>query len=205
MNDAMPQRPQSPVPEGILAATESRAAAVFYFCNARPGAAVIGQLLDAAVSRSGRRALVLTRSAAAAETLSKGLWSYRRNSFLPHGTDGPNAWRQPALITPTPVNANGASVLVLPDGETLRSFAPDAPLGIGGDFLTGFNLLLILVDARNEASMRGAAQSWADARTIGYETYAFGREIPPAARKTASASAASDFDSPVPLRWHRLA
>lgn len=203
MNEAVPQSIPASIPRGIIEDTDRRHA-VFYLCNSRPGAAVIGQLLDTAIARAGRRALVLTRSLPAASLLSKGLWAFRRNSFIPHGVVGPNAHLQPALVTAVPENHNGADVLVLPDGESLRSFAPGIERDDPGSFIPQFNLILLLVDSRDEAAMRSAAQSWRDALKLGYETSAFEREVPPSARRAASAPS-SDFESPVPLRWHRLA
>jgi DNA polymerase IIIc chi subunit len=205
MNETSLQSIPPSVPRGIIDNIDGRRRhAVFYFCNSRPGAAVIGQLLDTVIVRASRRALVLTRSASAATLLSKGLWAFRRNSFIPHGVDGANAHLQPALITAVPYNANDADVLVLPDGESLRNFAPDAASGNAGDFLARFPLILLLMDTRDDAAMHSAAQSWNDALALGYETSAFEREVPASVRRVASA-ASSDFESPVPLRWHRLA
>jgi DNA polymerase III subunit chi len=204
MNEAAPQSLPASVPGGILDNVDARLQAVFYLSNSRPGAAVVGQLLDAAVVRAGRRALVLTRSAPAAAQLSDGLWAFRRNSFIPHGLDGPAAHRQPALVTAVASNANTADVLVLPDGESLRNLAPDAGIGVRGEFLSQFRLILLLVDSRDAEAMRSAAQSWRDALALGYETSAFEREVPAAVRRVASAPL-SDFESPVPLRWHRRA
>lgn len=203
MNEAPSQSIPTSIPRGIIEDT-GRQQAVFYLCNTRPGAAVVGQLLDTVIARAGRRALVLTRSFAAASLLSKGLWAFRRNSFIPHGVDGPNAHLQPALVTATPENQNGADVLVLSDGESLRSFAPDVERGDPGSFVPQFNLILMLVNSCDDLAMKSAAQSWRDALALGYETLAFEREVPTAARRTV-VSPSSDFESPVPLRWHRLA
>jgi DNA polymerase IIIc chi subunit len=204
MNEATSQSIPAPIPGGILDRVKARRQAVFYLCNSRPGAAVVGQILDAVVARNGRRAVVLTRSSAAAALLSNGLWAFRRNSFIPHGLDGAAAHLQPALITAVAHNPNNADVLLLPDGESLRDLAPDADMKDPGGFLLHFRLILLLVDSRDAEAMRSAAQSWRDAITLGYETSAFEREIPASARRIASV-APSDFESPVPLRWHRLA
>lgn len=203
MNDGASQSIPPLVPGGILGNIDACSCAVFYLCNSRPGAAVVGQLLDAVVVRARRRALVLMRSAAAAGLLSKGLWAFRRNSFIPHGLDGTASHLHPALVTSVVQNANGSDVLVLPDGESLRNLAPCA--GTTGDrgFLGQFRLILLLVDARNQSAMRSAAQSWRDARALGYETLAFEREAPASVRRIVPADF-SDFESPVPLRWHRL-
>lgn len=203
MNEVVPQSIPPSIPGGILGDIDARPHAVFYLCNSRPGAAVVGQLLDAIVVRAGRRALVLMRSSSAADLLSKGLWAFRRNSFIPHGLDGATARLHPALVTASVHNANGADVLVLPDGESLRNLASRAATTGEAAFLAQFKLILLLVDARDALAMRSVAQSWSDARALGYETVAFEREAPAAAR--AGVTEFSDFESPVPLRWHRRA
>jgi DNA polymerase IIIc chi subunit len=201
MNAVAPQSPSDAVPRGILGDDDQCRSAVFYFCNARPGVAVLGQMLEA-VTDAGRRALVLTRTRPHALLLSRGLWSYRRAAFLPHGVDGPSAHLQPILISHEPFNANGADVLVLPDGEQIR----DLSVRAGDEFAPSFRLILIALDATDPQAVAMAGRSWTALRGGGYETFAFEREAPAAARRSAApVRIVSDLDSPVPLRWHRTA
>ena len=200
MNESAPQSLPAAIPRGILAESAERPLAAFHFCNVRPGAAVLGQMLEPVV-RSGRRALVLTRTAARAALLSRGLWCYRRTAFLPHGTDGEKAALQPVLLTATPVNVNGADVLVLPDGEPIGDI--ELRVAAAPEFLRGFALVVTLLDATDPDAVRSAGRSWAAARDLGFETVAFEREAPAAARRGGPA-ASSDLESPVPLRWHRI-
>ena len=60
---------------------------------------MLPELLEKTLAR-GWKALVRSRERARVEHLDGWLWSYRDESFLPHGTDDePMAERQPILIT----------------------------------------------------------------------------------------------------------
>ncbi|MFN7026046.1 MAG: DNA polymerase III subunit chi [Pseudorhizobium sp.] len=73
-------------------------------------------LLEKSVER-GWRVVVQTREEGRRDLLDAHLWTYREDSFLPHGTDvGEHAPAQPVLLTATPENANHASVRFLVDG-----------------------------------------------------------------------------------------
>ena len=68
---------------------------------------------------SGAKAVIRTNSGERAEALSNILWTYKPDTFLPHGTarDG-NADKQPIWITPDEENPNCAEILVLTDGAS---------------------------------------------------------------------------------------
>jgi DNA polymerase-3 subunit chi len=73
-------------------------------------------LLEKSVER-GWRVVVQAREEGRRDSLDAHLWTYREDSFLPHGTDGTeHASLQPVLITATPENANQATVRFLVDG-----------------------------------------------------------------------------------------
>ncbi|MDO9417578.1 DNA polymerase III subunit chi [Pararhizobium sp.] len=73
-------------------------------------------LLDKSVER-GWRVAVQTASEERRDSLDTHLWTYREESFLPHGTDAADfADRQPVLLTATPANTNAATVRFLIDG-----------------------------------------------------------------------------------------
>ncbi len=72
-------------------------------------------LLEKSVAR-GWRVVVQTTREDRLEALDTHLWTYREDSFLPHGTDAderPHA--QPVLLTTGPDNANNATVRFLVD------------------------------------------------------------------------------------------
>lgn len=83
------------------------------------------------------RVIVRTSGAERLEALSRALWTYRKESFLPHGSraDG-EAERQPIYLTTGEENPNGATFLFLTDGAQagdLASFARCFDLFDGGD------------------------------------------------------------------------
>jgi DNA polymerase-3 subunit chi len=105
------------------------------------------ELLDKTLAR-GWRALVRAASADRLDHLDGWLWSYRDDSFLPHGTVGePNAPRQPILLTTETENPNGAQVLFLIDGAE------------PGD-LAGYERCLVLFDGKDEDQLGLARRQW---------------------------------------------
>ncbi|MGI9501682.1 MAG: DNA polymerase III subunit chi [Geminicoccaceae bacterium] len=108
----------------------------------------LGQLLTK-VLESGKRAVVKASSAERIEALTKGLWTYRTDSFLPHGSskDG-HAEVQPIFLTEKPDVPNGASVLVLVDNAA----ADTLPEGI--------ERVLIMFDGQDETAVAGARAQW---------------------------------------------
>ncbi|PTM98810.1 DNA polymerase III subunit chi [Mycoplana dimorpha] len=73
-------------------------------------------LLDKSLER-GWRVIVQTGTAERRDALDTHLWTYRDESFLPHGTDEqPQAADQPVLLTTGPENPNAATVRFIVDG-----------------------------------------------------------------------------------------
>src|SRR5690606_18173117 len=68
-------------------------------------------------AEGGKRAVVMMGSTERVQTLNNVLWTYQRDSWLPHGSakDG-NAEDQPVWLTAEDENPNGASFLFLADG-----------------------------------------------------------------------------------------
>lgn len=112
------------------------------------------ELLEKTLAR-GWRALVRSTARDRVEHLDGWLWSYRDDSFLPHGQDGePMAERQPILITTTLDNANRADALFLID---------DAEPGS----LEGFARCVLLFDGRDEAAVAAARKRWSGFKATG--------------------------------------
>ncbi len=83
---------------------------LFYHLEQRPLEAVLPQLLEKTLER-GWRAVVEIGSPERAEALEAHLWTYRDDSFLPHGLAGEDTDPlQPVLLTTTGENPNGAAV-----------------------------------------------------------------------------------------------
>jgi DNA polymerase-3 subunit chi len=105
------------------------------------------ELLEKTLAK-GWRALVRTPLPERVEHLDGWLWSYREDSFLPHGVAGePQDSRQPVLITTGDDGPNGAQALFLLDGAE-----PGA--------LDAYERCLILFDGRDEAAVGAARANW---------------------------------------------
>ena len=73
-------------------------------------------LIDKSVER-GWRVAIQTRELARRDALDTHLWTFREDSFLPHGTDDADfVESQPVLLTVTSDNANAATVRFIVDG-----------------------------------------------------------------------------------------
>jgi DNA polymerase-3 subunit chi len=76
----------------------------------------LGRLLERVLA-SGQRAVVRVASADRVEALNRALWTFGRDSFLPHGSRADGfAEDQPVFLTDEADYPNGATVLVLVDG-----------------------------------------------------------------------------------------
>jgi len=83
---------------------------LFYHLENQPLEKVLPQLLEKSLER-GWRAVVETGSSERAQALDAILWTFRDDSFLPHGVAGGELdSQQPVLITTGPENPNGANV-----------------------------------------------------------------------------------------------
>lgn len=86
---------------------------LFYRLSGSPIEAALPDMLEKALAR-GWRVLVRAGTEAGVAFLDDRLWTYRDDSFLPHGLAGaPHAARQPVLLTRGRENANAAQVLML--------------------------------------------------------------------------------------------
>lgn len=96
----------------------------------------------------GWRALVRAADARLLDDIDERLWTYRDDSFLAHGrASGPEAARQPILLTESLENPNAAQALFIVDGSEL------------GD-TKGFDRCFIIFDGRDEAALSGARVRW---------------------------------------------
>ena len=86
----------------------------------------LGRLLERVLA-SGQRAVVRAGSPERVEALTRALWTFGRDSFLPHGSraDG-HAEDQPVFLTDEADYPNAATVLVLVDGVEVE---PPAQFG----------------------------------------------------------------------------
>jgi len=105
---------------------------------------------------AGHRIVVRTRDAAEAERLSQWLWTWKPDSFLPHGTarDG-QAADQPIWLTAENDNPNDAAVLVLTAGQQVEDPHP-------------YTLCCDLFDGRDETQVLAARMRWKNYKDSGH-------------------------------------
>ncbi len=115
---------------------------------------VLPELLEKTLAR-GWRAQVRTGAPERVEHLDGWLWSWKDDSFLPHGTASePEADRQPILLTTEVGNPNRAQALFILDG------AECGPLD-------DFERCILLFDGRDPAALQEARGRWKAFKTQG--------------------------------------
>ncbi len=85
----------------------------FYHLTASPLERVLPSIAEKVVA-NGERLLVVAEPDLLAR-LDEQLWSYARDSFLPHGRERPAG--QPVLLSEEPAPSNGATNIALADGR----------------------------------------------------------------------------------------
>ena len=105
---------------------------------------------------AGKRAVVMTGSEPRAEQLGNQLWSYRQDSWLPHGTakDG-RAEDQPVWLTVADENPNGAAFLFLTEGATSNN-------------IDTFERCFELFDGNDTAQVAAARERWKAYKEAGH-------------------------------------
>lgn len=112
-------------------------------------------LLEKSVER-GWKVAVQTRYPERRDALDAHLWTYREESFLPHGTDeGASADRQPVLLTVEHANRNSASVRFLVDGAE-----PPADLT--------YDRVVFVFDGYDTEQLDGARAQWKRLKAEGH-------------------------------------
>lgn len=131
---------------------------LFYHLEARPLEAVLPQLLEKTLER-GWRAVVETGSEERAMALDGHLWTYREDSFLPHGVAGQETDAlQPVLLTTGTENPNGAAV---------RFFVDRA---VPGD-PSGYERIVFLFSGHDSEALEAARAAWTRLRVGNEATY----------------------------------
>lgn len=126
----------------------------FYHLERTGPEQALPELLEKTLGR-GWRALVRAPSPERVAHFDAWLWSYREDSFLPHGVEGEaEEARQPILLTTAERNPNGAQALFLLDGAE-----PGA--------LDGYERCIILLDGRDEAAVAEGRRRWTELKRAG--------------------------------------
>jgi DNA polymerase-3 subunit chi len=129
---------------------------LFYHLEHQPLERVLPSLVERTRAR-GWRAVVQAGSGERVEALDMLLWTYREDSFLPHGTrrDG-NLDQHPVYLTADTDNPNGAAVRFLVDGADADGFA-------------GYERVVYLFDGRDPDAVSHARGQWKAAKEAGCE------------------------------------
>jgi DNA polymerase-3 subunit chi len=132
----------------------------FYHLQRSTLEVALPQMLEKVLER-GQRAVVMLGSEQRVEALAAALWTYRENSFLPHGSarDG-KPDRQPIWLTAEDENPNGADVLFLADGARSARVS---------DYVRCAEVF----DGNDEASVAAARQRWLEYKEAGLELIYF--------------------------------
>lgn len=128
----------------------------FYHLERRTLEQVLPTLLERSLER-GWRAVVQAASKDRVAALNTLLWTYREDSFLPHGAAGdgtPEA--QPIYLTDEEDNPNEAAVRFLVDGAALS----DA---------SSYARVVYVFDGRDGGAVAQARETWSAAKEAGFE------------------------------------
>jgi DNA polymerase-3 subunit chi len=89
--------------------------------------------------------------------LDAHLWTFREESFLPHGSDtAAHAARQPVLLTLSREAANGATVRFVADGAELP-------------VLKGVERLVLMFDGHDQTQLEAARAQWKSLKSDGHD------------------------------------
>lgn len=133
--------------------------ALFYHLTDSRLEEALPPLLEKSLER-GWRVSVHVGSEERCAALDAHLWTFREDSFLPHGsTQSAHAERQPVLLTLASEPANGATVRFVADGADM----PD---------LDGVERLVMMFDGHDQGQLDAARAQWkalkADGHTLTY-------------------------------------
>ncbi|GAC1042676.1 DNA polymerase III subunit chi [Rhizobium sp. No.120] len=104
-------------------------------------------LIDKSVER-GWQVAVQMREPARRDFLDSHLWTYREDSFLPHGTDEDEmASRQPVLLTISPGNINDATVRFFIDGAEVTDVG-------------AYQRVVLMFDGYDQEQLESARAQW---------------------------------------------
>jgi DNA polymerase III subunit chi len=128
----------------------------FYHLTSSPLERALPRILERALA-DGHRIVILAGSPERVQDLDTLLWTYKDESFLPHGSarDG-NPDRQPVWLTDTDENPNQASLLVLVDGARSAELAK-------------FRRVCDMFDGNDETAVAAARERWREAKAAGHE------------------------------------
>lgn len=132
---------------------------LFYHLEQSPLHKVLPVLLDKTLQR-GWRAVVQSGNPDTLEHLDQALWTWRDDSFLPHGVAGNahNDAAQPVLLTNTTGNPNGAQIRFFVEGA----------VPVSGE---AYERIVFMFDGHNPEAVQDAREAWKALRDGNEVTY----------------------------------
>jgi DNA polymerase-3 subunit chi len=130
---------------------------LFYHLQRQPLESVLPSMLERSLAR-GWRVVVQTATDERADAIDAHLWTFRDDSFLPHGTarEGTPA-EHPVLITTQEHNPNGAQVRFLVDGTGVPEDA------------AAYERIVLIFDGEDEDAVAAARTRWSEVKSKGFE------------------------------------
>jgi DNA polymerase III subunit chi len=130
---------------------------LFYHLQRQPIERVLPTLIEKSIGR-GWRVVVQVASDERLDALDAHLWTFRDDSFLPHGTfREADAREQPVVLTVNEDNPNGAAVRFLVDGAAVP---PDAD---------AYQRIVLLFDGEDPDAVGAARERWSDGKAKGFD------------------------------------
>jgi len=130
---------------------------LFYHLHRQPIEKVLPSLIEKSLAR-GWRVAVQTASEERVEALDAHLWTYRQDTFLPHGTyRDREAASQPVLLTVQDDNPNAANVRFLIDGAAVPQD------------VAAYERIVLLFDGEDPDALAAARERWTAAKSQGLE------------------------------------
>jgi DNA polymerase III subunit chi len=130
---------------------------LFYHLQRRTLERVLPTLIEKSLAR-GWRVVVQAGSDERVESLDAHLWTFRDDSFLPHGTwHDPEVREQPVLLTVNEDNPNGAAVRFLVDGVAVPGNAE------------AYERIILIIDGEDPDAVAAARERWSEGRARGFE------------------------------------
>jgi DNA polymerase III subunit chi len=129
----------------------------FYQLWRHPLERVLPTLIEKSLER-GWRVAVQAGSQERVEALDAHLWTFRDDSFLPHGdARDPDAQEQPVLFTIGEGNPNGAAVRFLLEGARVPADAAN------------YARIVLIFDGEDADALAAARECWTEAKAQGIE------------------------------------
>jgi DNA polymerase-3 subunit chi len=130
---------------------------LFYHLKGQSPEQVLPALLQKSLDR-GWRVVVQASTEERIEALDAHLWTWRDDSFLPHGTSREaEAAQQPIVLTVGDDNPNGAVVRFLVEGATTPSD------------MASYERVVLLFNGEDPDAVEAARLRWSEAKSAGFE------------------------------------